>query len=190
MGDGDDVFTSFGNARVGTMTKSAPVRGMDGDDTLTGADRADKFFGGKGADKLIGGGSDDRLFGNQDDDLLRGGAGDDLLAGGLGKDWMSGGAGADVFRFHAVETSERGARADRIADFESGTDLIDLSRIAFDIAFIGKEAFAGSGQAELRYAVGDNGTARVLLDADGDGKTDMRINLLDTPTLHDSDFLL
>lgn len=190
MGDGDDVFTSFGDARVGGKYKPASVMGMDGNDSLTGADWADRFLGNKGADTLIGGKGDDRLFGNRDDDRLQGGAGDDLLIGGLGKDRMLGGDGADVFRFRTVETSGRGARADRIEDFETGTDLIDLSRIADDIAFVGTNDFAGTGLAELRYSVGDNGTARVLLDADGDGEADMRINLLDTAHLQDGDFLL
>lgn len=85
LGAGDSIFTSFGNARVGSKKKPAAVMGMDGNDTLTGANRADKFLGGKGQDTLIGGNGDDRLIGNQDDDLLRGDAGDDLLAGGLGK---------------------------------------------------------------------------------------------------------
>lgn len=190
LGNGNDIFTSFSDARVGSKNKPAPVMGMDGDDILTGAARADKFLGGKGSDTLVGGKGSDRLFGNHDDDLLRGGAGDDLLAGGLGKDWMIGGDGADIFRFHSVLTSERGGKADRIADFEIGVDRIDLSRIGDDIDFVGTADFAGSGQAELRYYVSDQGTARVLLDLDGDGKSDMRINLLDTPSVSDTDFIL
>lgn len=189
LGDGDDVFTSFGNARVGSKKKPAAVMGMDGDDTLTGADQADKLLGGKGQDRLIGGKGDDRLFGNRDDDILRGGAGDDLLVGGLGKDWMFGGAGSDVFRLHAVDASERGNRADRIADFDSGTDRIDLTSVAENLFFIGTDAFTGSGRAELCYDVGQNGAARVLVDADGDGRSDMRINLIDTPVLSETDFI-
>lgn len=190
LGAGDDTFTSFGDARVGSKTKPAAVRGMDGNDTLTGADRDDKFFGGQGRDKLIGHKGDDRLFGNSDDDVLRGGAGEDLIAGGRGKDLLFGGAGNDVFQFRSIKTSERGALADRIKDFQQGEDHIDLSSVAQEIDFIGSEAFSGAGNAEVRFVSASNGTARVLVDADGDGAIDMRINVRNTTDLLETDFIL
>jgi serralysin len=68
-----------------------------------------------------GGGLDDRLLGRDGTDTLSGGGGDDFLHDGLGKDNLNGGSGADVFVICA-DTS-----TDTVADFENGTDKIDLS---------------------------------------------------------------
>jgi Ca2+-binding RTX toxin-like protein len=77
-------------------TERLEVNGQGGDDTITG---------GEGLDGLI------RL-------RLDGGAGNDTIEGGDGDDLMIGGAGADTFVF--------GEGADRIADFQDGTDRIEL----------------------------------------------------------------
>ncbi len=68
-----------------------------------------------------GSGMDDRLMGRSSADTLSGGGGDDFLHDGAGADRLVGGAGADVFVLCA-DTS-----TDTIADFENGTDRIDLS---------------------------------------------------------------
>lgn len=82
----------------------APVlRGTDGGDRLTGDGRGDLMLGGGGAD------------------VLNGAGGDDILDGGSGADTLYGGAGADIFVFAAD------GAPDVIADFEVGTDRIDLS---------------------------------------------------------------
>jgi Ca2+-binding RTX toxin-like protein len=52
--------------------------------------------------------------------ILDGGAGDDVLHGGQGNDLLLGGAGADRFVFSGVNGT------DAIADFQHGTDLIDI----------------------------------------------------------------
>ncbi|MEY8828226.1 M10 family metallopeptidase C-terminal domain-containing protein [Sedimentitalea sp. XS_ASV28] len=121
---------------------------------------------------------------------MRGGAGDDLISGGRGSDLLFGGAGSDVFQFRSADASERGALADRIKDFQQGEDRIDLSSVADEIDFIGSGAFSGAGNAELRFVAAGNGTARVLVDVDGDGTIDMRINLSNTPDLLETDFIL
>jgi Ca2+-binding RTX toxin-like protein len=56
-------------------------------------------------------------------DWLDGGAGDDWLDGGAGDDSLTGGAGKDVFSFQKDEHS-----TDRIMDFVSGEDKINLSQ--------------------------------------------------------------
>jgi Ca2+-binding RTX toxin-like protein len=63
-------------------------------------------------------------------DTLDGGAGNDELTGGAGKDQLTGGPGADFFDF--ISLSDSGITAgtrDLIADFEEGSDTIDLSAI-------------------------------------------------------------
>ncbi|SLN55202.1 Bifunctional hemolysin/adenylate cyclase precursor [Pseudooceanicola marinus] len=79
--------------------------------------------GGAGNDTLQGGALDDALTGGAGHDLLRGGAGDDILVDGTGRDTLQGDAGADVFALSLD------GETDVIADFERGTDRLDLSRI-------------------------------------------------------------
>ena len=109
------------------------IIGNAGDDVLSGGSGDDELFGNTGNDFLDGG--DDVLNGNLDNDTLIGGAGSDLLNGGAGEDFLSGdagndfilgGDGADVFVF------VQGDGFDQIADFEAGTDSIDLSNYDFD----------------------------------------------------------
>ncbi|MFN8684001.1 calcium-binding protein, partial [Paracoccus sp. P2] len=77
---------------------------------------------GAGADTLMGGEGDDRLFGEAGNDRLFGHEGNDTLNGGGGNDTMTGGEGADVFVWN-------GGR-DRITDFDSDDDRINLSHYA------------------------------------------------------------
>lgn len=64
---------------------------------------------------------EDRILGGAGAETLNGGAGDDFLHDGGGNDLLTGGAGADVFVF------DRDGSADRIADFQSGVDRLDVS---------------------------------------------------------------
>ncbi len=107
--------------------------GEDGNDALRGNLGNDSLFGGKGADDLRGGGNNDFLKGNDDADYLFGGRGMDFVDGGRGDDVLSGGAGGGVgdgFRDTFAFNSFSGQ--DRIRDFETGIDLIDLT--GFDFA--------------------------------------------------------
>ncbi|WP_176556250.1 polysaccharide lyase family 7 protein [Rubellimicrobium rubrum] len=138
--------------------------GLDGDDKLFGRAGADRVEGGYGADWLDGGSGDDRLSG---------GAGDDTLVGAGGRDDLMGGEGCDVFVF-ASSYDSRTIGADRIVDFVSGVDHIDLSGIDANTKLSGDQAFAwgGSGMGRLAFANG-------ILSADvtGDGKADFAIDL-------------
>ena len=97
------------------------------------------------------------------------------MVGGADADTLEGGADADTFRFSTSFESGLGANADRIVDFETGTDLIDLGGADADIAtpgnqtfnFIGNAAFSSTA-GELRYF--DDGTDTwVQADYNGDG---------------------
>jgi Ca2+-binding RTX toxin-like protein len=83
---------------------------------ITGTDSGEQLNGTAGNDQLFGLGGDDLLLGN---------AGNDSLDGGNGNDKCVGGAGQDTF----VATIESAAASNEIADFELGTDRIDLSKL-------------------------------------------------------------
>jgi Ca2+-binding RTX toxin-like protein len=73
------------------------------------------------ANTVTGTALEDELFGNGGNDKLNGGDGDDRLSDGTGTDTLTGGPGADIFEF-----ADDGV-IDRITDFETGIDRIDLS---------------------------------------------------------------
>jgi len=112
-GDGDDNVRGDGG--------NDTVDGGIGDDILRGDAGNDLLRGGDGKDRLKGGGGDDTLEGGNGNDRLFGGRGNDTLEGGEGRDTYDGGLGSDVFVF------SRDGSLDKIADFASGTDIIDLS---------------------------------------------------------------
>jgi Ca2+-binding RTX toxin-like protein len=161
----------------------------------TGNDLANVIQAGSGDDVLAGLGGNDELRGGSGADILAGGDGDDLLNGGGGADAMSGGAGADRFRFSGYE-SGTGTEADRIEDFTSGQDLIDLAAIDANLwaqgdqafAFIGAAAFSGAA-GELRFAA-DGNDIRLQADTDGDGLSDYEIVLTGPLVPLISDFIL
>jgi Ca2+-binding RTX toxin-like protein len=142
---GNDIFRGAGGVLDGALF------GGDGNDTLASGQADDILSGESGNDILAGGGGDDLIYGGAGNDLLRGDAGDDTLRGGngadtlrggAGDDFLYGGAGADVFVFR------RGDGDDRIADFENGTDRIDLRDFAL-ASFAALSAVAANRPAGL-----------------------------------------
>ncbi|MFC4319675.1 cadherin-like domain-containing protein, partial [Rhizobium alvei] len=85
-------------------------------------DRVDVKVGSAGNDRVIGTEGNDRLYGRQGNDVLKGLGGDDRLRSKLGDDRLWGGDGADTFVF-----MHNGGH-DRIMDFETGIDTINLAR--------------------------------------------------------------
>jgi Ca2+-binding RTX toxin-like protein len=65
------------------------------------------------------------LLGNATRNTLLAGSGDDTLDGGAGNDILWGQSGADVFRIG------KGTGTDILADFQVGTDKLDLSAWGF-----------------------------------------------------------
>lgn len=143
--DGARVANYVGRSIDASTAKAAVgLYGASGNDTLTGGVGDDTLWGGVGADVLSGGGGNDSISGGTGNDSLLGGTGDDTLLGGTGADSLTGGTGAD--RFSAANVAE--FQGDVIADFQIGTDRIDLSVIA-----AGTQA-RFDGSAPLTYSLG------------------------------------
>lgn len=185
-GNGADMLDGGGgDDRLDGGNDTDTLDGQGGDDRLWGRDRVDLLRGRKGEDVLYGGGADDTLLG---------GNGDDRLIGGRGADKLSGQGGADVFVWNDIRDSTAG-QTDRITDFQTGRDLLDLDAIDADVtlagnqafAFIGTNAFSAAGQIRIESA---GGTLRVLADHDGDGIADFVLELAGLATLSASDILL
>lgn len=200
-GSGNDSLSGGGgeDLLVGDVGNDS-IRGGSGDDTLEGGSEndvmngdagADEVSGGTGNDSVRGGDGDDLLLGGQGVDTLSGHGGDDTLYGDSQRDYLIGGAGADVFDFNAIIDSPRLTDFDIIRDFKQGEDRIDLADLlAGEFVFQGTAAYVGGGTASLRYAtVGANAT-EVYIDADGNGTTEMRIQLTGQHVLLATDFIL
>ena len=154
-------------------------------------------------ENATGGGGDDVLSGNTVNNVLRGGGGNDRLTGGGGSDTEEGGAGADIFVFTSLGDSlnfvmrSDGKKLvpDKLADFVSGTDKIDLSAIDANAGTAGDDAFTFLGTAaftghagELRYEV-VQGQVHIYGDVDGDARIDFHIVASGTQLLA-TDFIL
>jgi serralysin len=105
-------------------------------------------------ENAIGGSGNDLLVGNDRANELKGGDGKDRLYGAGGADTLWGGKGEDELVFGKISESTQ-ANPDRIMDFVSGEDKVDVSGIT---ASLGKQsltfvsAFSGaSGEAILTY---------------------------------------
>ncbi|HEY8592592.1 MAG TPA: M10 family metallopeptidase C-terminal domain-containing protein [Sphingomicrobium sp.] len=113
---------------------------------------------GNGLDnKLVGNGGNDTIFGGAGDDKLLGGDANDILIGGTGNDTLTGGAGADKFVFVGNDGN------DRITDFKSGVDKIDLTAFGIDASAVkmkGTNLFVDSdhnGSYDLHIVVQGSG---------------------------------
>jgi Ca2+-binding RTX toxin-like protein len=144
---------ALGNALVGNGSGNL-LSGLGGNDVA---------YGSGGADTLLGGDDQDHLLGQD---------GNDVLAGGAGIDILTGGAGRDIFHFSST------AGWDRVVDFTSGVDRIEILRGGFASALPLGELAAGAlrfgasgaagGGAQFLY---DRETGVLRWDADGAGGT-------------------
>ncbi|GCA89184.1 alginate lyase 7 [Microcystis aeruginosa NIES-4264] len=100
----------------------------------------------------------DNITGSTGNDVIIGGGGDDILIGGLGSDQLTGGEGRDRFIFNTFDEIGQGANQDKILDFNTGLDTIDISGIDANslndgnqsFTFIGASDFSGQA-GQLRY---------------------------------------
>ena len=111
--------------------------------TVASADLNFTITTGSGADTIVAGSGNDTIVSGGGADTITGGAGADHITSGTGTDSILGGAGADIFAFSAntsiainsgaVNTS---TGTDRIDDFLTGTDKIQLTFTNGDTSFV------------------------------------------------------
>ena len=202
-GDGNDVVAGGADADVldggsgfdllSYVGSDAAVEIHLGHETASGGHAAgdvisgfENVVGSAHGDRLIGSAQVNLLDGRDGDDLLLGNNGNDTLIGGQGRDVLHGGNHADTFVYRAL--SDSGvlyAGRDRIQDFLSGTDVVDLSAIDADTGTAGDQAFTlvdgaftgAAGQLRIWEA---GGLTFIEGDVDGNGHADFRIELLGT----------
>lgn len=174
-GDGTIVFASTptGQVEVGLtgVVQSGDLINPTGSAASFGYDVV-----GSGLNELlIGSPGDDRIFGLGGSDTINGGAGNDLLYGDAGADLLTGGPGADVFAYRGAADSPLSG-FDRITDFQTGVDKIDLRAI--------------HTSAADKYGIAyQNGDALLFLDQGGDGSSEFLIVLQGVTSVQASDIV-
>ncbi|WKA27016.1 M10 family metallopeptidase C-terminal domain-containing protein [Bradyrhizobium roseum] len=157
----------------------------------------EKAIGGSGNDHLIASNTGSTLSGGGGADTLTGGAGNDTLIGGAGVDNMTGGSSGDTFVFLLGNSSAASGQRDRITDFVSGTDYIDLSGFdaisssgSYDqFKFIATAAFHGVA-GELNYFYNSStGVTTLQGDTNGDGVADFAVDLTGNVAISPADLI-
>ncbi len=181
----DRMFGGSGDDILGGGDGNDAMHGDDDHDVLYGDVGYDRLFGGEGRDELSGSIGNDKLFGDGGSDKLYGGEGADRLNGGAGADhiylWEEG-KSADTIVFAPGDAGGSAGGADTVEGFDTVRDKIDMTAFG-DMSFRGTD-FAGNGAASCRFADG-----WLLIDADGDRLTDMRVEFTYVSDLRASDFI-
>ena len=154
--------------------------GTKGADNLKAVqpDRAYYFNAGMGNDQVTGGNDNDFLVGGAGNDVLNGRRGNDKFIGGGGNDLLSGGAGDDAFIFNAP--LDASTNVDRIADFRSGDDMLQLDDAVFvglSVGALDAGAFAlstSAAEADDRI-IYDQSTGNLFFDGDGGARDDLTL---------------
>lgn len=141
----------------------ARVQWVDSDTPpILGTPDVDRLNGTTGNDYM------DALAGN---DRVDGLGGNDTINGGAGADVLTGGSGADHFKFANLAHSTETAR-DRIVDFSTSHDKMDLSGLGFSALTSGRVTDAGelrlvySAASNRTYVQSDQSTFEFFLDGD------------------------
>ena len=157
----------------------------------------EKAIGGSGNDRLTASDAGSQLWGGGGNDILIGGSGNDRLLGGSGADTLTGGGSGDTFVFLLGDSSAANGQHDRITDFLSGTDRIDLSGYdaisstgGYDqFKFIATTAFHGAA-GELNYFYNSSsGVTTLQGDTNGDSVADFAIDLTGAITINLADLI-
>lgn len=145
-GGADRIFGESGNDLLYGGASDDLLEGGGGDDQLRGGDGNDRLYGQSGNDFLYGSGGSDHMNGGSGNDRLEGGAGNDTLIGEKGNDVLVGGAGSDKFVFRA------GFGLDRILDFDSGSDKLNISKLlAANFSEFQEHVSIGSNQTVISF---------------------------------------
>jgi Ca2+-binding RTX toxin-like protein len=197
LGDGNDLLqlNSF------DATWGLTARGGDGTDTLrfrkaTTVDLSDPSTHFHSFEKILGSKSDDTITGNAAGQKIDGKAGADHLTGKGGADTLIAGNDTvtDSFHYLRLSDSKTGAKKrDKIQQFDSGEDKIDLSEIDANGGRKGDQAFTFGGATATAngvwtVSIGTNELVRA--DTDGDARADMEILVSGSANLVAGDFIL
>lgn len=136
-----------------------------------------------------------RLTGNGFSQNLHGGTGRDTLEGAGGQDRLYARADTQVdrFVFRSLTDSAVGAGRDRIYQFRSGIDDVDLRAIDANITRAGDQAFAYSATGPNAFALWLTNTSSgvlVRMDATGDARPDSEVLISGLTRAAQGDFLL
>ena len=182
-----------------TVTKSTSddlallTKAFSGNDTMELSGYNDKFRGFSG---------DDIMRGNAGNDTLMGDAGRDTLTGGTGSDLLYGGSDSvrDVFVFNTVADSKTGSARDKVYDFRTKVDDLDLQGIDANTTSTGDQKFGfGTMTAKANsvwYKTADldgKATTKEIIvygDVNGDAKADFEIGLMGVTSVIATDFIL
>ena len=123
--------------------------------------------------------------------VLTGGSGNDTLAGGKGQDSLYGQDGSDTFVFDDAMP----AAFDKVADFETGIDHIQISSLAFGLngSTLDPSYFVQGTAAVDNHAEFVFDTVKFVLSWDPDGVggvSQVKIAAFNTSTVSASDFLI
>ncbi|SFS13157.1 calcium-binding protein [Sphingomonas jatrophae] len=165
-GEGNDILN--GGDGFDIVSYKSATSGV----TVSLANTANQNTGGAGIDKLAG---FESLEGSQFNDVLTGSsaadkisalAGDDTIRGGGGNDDLTAGAGADTFVF---EDSAAANGVDIIRGFQSGSDKLQFSDAAYDLAGFSYDSathilsYQGAALAEFLPGSGIDPTTDIVL---------------------------
>jgi Ca2+-binding RTX toxin-like protein len=156
-----------------------------------------------GTDTLSG--IENVIAGNYND-IVKGNTAANVLTGGLGMDSVYGGADKvkDVFDFNAITESKTGTARDKVYDFITKIDKIDLGGIDANTATTktatGDQAFlfntttakANSVWYAAKDVDGSTATKDIIVygDVNGDAKADFEIGLVGVTSIAATDFVL
>lgn len=140
---------------------------------------ADTLAGGDNHDRIIGTGNAEFLAGGQGYDYLSGKGGDDTLQGGTERDYLLGGDGSDTFLFTSLQDSTR-HKPDIIADFQQGSDVINLSGLGFS-----QIAASGNADTGLVYYYDPSANHTVIEDL---GQSGFKLHITGNVAFTSADF--
>lgn len=169
--------------------------GTEGNDRIRGTSLNDIIYSEAGNDKIRARRGDDVIEAGEGNDVVRAGRGADTIEGGLGRDRLYAGRDkdADVFIFSSQLDSSRGrGLRDKIFQFNSGEDVIDLSGIDANIATQENDLFVFNGYSAAANSVWfkEKGNhIHVQADVDGDRKYDFEVRLVRQSIISEDDFI-
>ena len=153
---GWDTIQTAQNHRIEANVENLHLTGSSGligignelNNQIIGTSHNDKLQGQAGNDKLQGQSGNDILMGGSGDDVLMGGAGNDRISGDTGHNHLVGGPGSDTFVLSSLKA------ADVIADFQPGTDHLEIQGTAAQTADVHISATQGGTLVTYNHGSG------------------------------------